>query len=170
MNSLKITIWKQALLFILFSGITALDAQTVTVGGSNWIANAAPVTEAGNNYSGTLEASTNQILLSTSVSGWFNAAAVSVQYQADPIWHDDLVISVKRTGNGTHTCLLCYLSGGDNYVIVPKVASTQFYIINTNLFPANHNNTPVQIQVSGISVTVPAAAYKARVIFTISSI
>lgn len=143
------------------------NCQSITVGGSNWTVSPGNIVEAGNNYSGTAITTDNHVLISASVPGLFNKGTVSVRYEANPTWHSNLILSVRRTGSGTHTCLLCTLTGGTAFQNI-TLSDTNFFDINSNLFTATFNNIPIQLQLTGISVTVPAASYNAKVVFTIT--
>lgn len=144
-------------------------AQTMTVGGTNWTVPISPITEAGANYSGSYQSAANQILVSATLPALLSGARVSVQYQADPTWHPSLSIAARRTGTGQTLCLLCSVTGGTTYLPVTTVA-TELFRIQTVLTLTTFNNIPVQLRLSGVSVTIPAATYRARVVFTIGGL
>lgn len=142
---------------------------TMTVGGTNWTVPFSPITEAGSNYSGTYQSAADQILISATLPALLSGARVSVQYQADPTWNGSLSIAARRTGNGQTLCVLCNVTGGTTYQPVTTVA-TELFRIQTLLTLTTFNNIPIQLRLSGVSVTVPAASYRARVVFTIGAI
>lgn len=146
-----------------------LKAQTLAVTGSNWTVSIPSITEAGTNYAGTYESATNQILLAASVPLLLGNAKVSVHYQANPTWNNGLILSAKRTGNGTTLCVLCTISGGTNYQTV-TLTDIELFRISAVLALASYSNIPIQLQLSGVSVTIPATAYQSSVVFTISSL
>ncbi|ANF53147.1 hypothetical protein A0O34_11110 [Chryseobacterium glaciei] len=141
----------------------------MTVGGSNWTVTIPSITEAGNNYAGTYESATNQILLATSVPLLLGSGKVSVHYEADPTWHTSLMLNIKRTGNGTTLCVGCSLTGGTAYQVL-TLTDVELFRINAVLSLASYSNIPIQLQLSGVSVTIPATTYNSRVVFTISSL
>ena len=171
-NTFFPTLGKSSLLSFLF--LAAFSAPcfaqaTVTIGGSNWTAPISAITEAGSNYPQNLESSANQVLVSASLPALLSGARVSVHYQPDPIWNGSLSIAARRTGNGQTLCLLCAVTGGTTYQPVTTVA-TEMFRIQTLLTLTTFNNIPVQLRLSGASVTIPAATYRARIVFTISGI
>lgn len=158
-----------AVLLALFitSCITPSFAQgTINVGGTNWTVPISPITEAGANYAASYESVANQILISATLPILLSNARISVQYQANPTWHGSLNIAARRTGSGQTLCVLCAVTGGTTYLPITTVATELFRIQNV-LALTTFNNIPVQLRLSGVSVTTPAASYGARVIFTI---
>jgi len=160
--------WFGGCLMAVLLSTGVLNAQSITVGGSNWTPSTAVITEAGSDHSGTLISTDGQISITSSIPGSFRHARISVHYEANPTWHNSLVIQVKRTGNGSHTCLLCSIEGGESFITVPPFTATEFYKIHSNLFTATFSDTPIQLQLTGISVTIPVATYNAKVVFTIA--
>ncbi|MEY8761092.1 hypothetical protein AB8P06_15765 [Chryseobacterium sp. MD-1] len=156
------------ILLIVFGGLFKAQ-RTLTVGGTNWTVTIPSITEAGSNYAGTYESATNQILLAASVPLLLGNAKVSVHYQANPTWHNSLVLSAKRTGDGTTACVLCTISGGTTYQTL-TLTDVELFRITATLALAAYSNIPIQLQLSGVSVTIPAATYQSSVVFTISSI
>lgn len=154
-------------LFIFFVGST--NAQSLTVGGTNWTVSVPSITEAGTDYLGAYESATNQILLTASVPLLLGGAKVTVRYIANPTWNSSLGLNIKRTGNGTTVCLLCNITGGTTYQAV-TLADVELFRIAAVLALAAYNNIPIQLELTGVSVTIPAAAYNARLIFTISGL
>ncbi|WP_238536298.1 hypothetical protein [Chryseobacterium populi] len=156
------------LILIIWSGVFKAQ-RTLTVGGSNWTVSIPSITEAGSNYAGTYESATNQILLAASVPLLLGNAKVSVHYQANPTWHNSLVLSAKRTGDGTTACVLCSISGGTAYQTL-TLTDAELFRITATLALAAYSNIPIQLQLSGVSVIIPSATYQSSVVFTISAI
>ncbi|GAB3420060.1 hypothetical protein [Niabella aquatica] len=148
---------------------SALPAQTLTVNGFDWTVSLPAITEAGSNYNGTYESAANQILLNTTIPLLLGNGKVSVHYEANPTWHNDLILSVKRTGSGSTICALCEISGGLSYLPL-TLADIELYRIKAVLALASFSNIPIQLRVSGVSVTIPAASYNSRVVFTVSAL
>lgn len=146
-----------------------IKSQTLSLTGTNWVVPITPLTEAGTNYTGTYESATNQVILAASVPLLLGNAKVSVHYESNPIWHNSLLLATKRTGNGTTLCVLCTITGGTAYLPLTQTA-VELFRIQAVLALASYSNIPIQIQLSGVSVAVPAANYNSRIVFTISGL
>ncbi|PWN69811.1 hypothetical protein C1631_007255 [Chryseobacterium phosphatilyticum] len=170
-------------ILIVISGF--VEAQTVTVSG-NWAPTIASITEAGNNYAGTYDNITpsNPITMSGSLPGSFlnllsSSGAKITMHHTPTVWNSSLALSAKRTG-GTTTinglCVACTatINGGTTYTSVPQATDVTFVTITfTGLLglgnSVNFSNINLQLQLTGVSVTVPAAAYSTRVVFTVAA-
>lgn len=157
-----------SIILLIISGCY-IKAQTLTLTGTNWTVPVPSITEAGNNYAGLYESSTNQVILSVTVPLLLGTAKVSVHYEANPTWHNALVLSAKRTNNGSTVCALCTITGGTTYQTVTQTA-TELFRIQAVVSLASYTGINMQLQLSGVSVTIPAAAYQSRVVFTISAV
>ncbi|MCX8533652.1 hypothetical protein [Chryseobacterium luquanense] len=147
-----------------------IKAQRIlTVGGNNWTVAVPSITEAGTNYTGTYESVTNQILLSASVPLLLSSGKVSVRYESNPTWNSNLILHARRTGDGTTVCVLCSITGGTAYQTVTTTDIELFRIVAV-LALASYSNIPIQLQLTGVSVTIPAATYNSRMVFTISAL
>nr|WP_314495216.1 hypothetical protein [uncultured Chryseobacterium sp.] len=155
--------------FILLIFTVQIKSQTITVTGANWTVPLPSITEAGSNYSGTYESSTNQIILAATVPLLLGNAKVTVHYEPNPNWNSALILSARRNGNGTTVCALCTITGGTTYLPFTQTA-VELFRIQAVLALASYSNIPVQIQLSGVSVTIPAANYNSRIVFTISAL
>lgn len=180
------------LLFVIVFLITINGfTQTITVSGSNWNINTNSTpsftqpTEAGNDYSGTYESPTNLITLSGFIPGnLLNlliggvASVVSVHYTPTN-WNSNLKLFVKRSGGSTSiagVCAICSssINGGTTYIEVPQSAPVQFFTINfSGVLGLGNNitfsNINVQLQIQGVSVTVPVDNYSTTIYFTIAA-
>lgn len=155
---------------VLFFSIIQANAQRkLTVVGSPWNVNPIPITDAGQNYAGTYESPSNQILLTAQVPLLLASGKVSVRYEPNPNWHNALKLSIRRTGNGTTLCVLCAINGGLTYQPITTI-DTELFNIQAVLALASYANIPIQLSLSGVSVTIPAANYQSKVIFTIGPI
>lgn len=145
--------------------------QTLTVGGTNWNPSITKITEAGLDYAngGVQESATNQILLNVSVPLLLGTGKVSVHYEPNGNWpNNNLQLAIKRTGNGTTLCVLCGISGGSDYL--PLTQSDQaLFTISAVLALASYSNIPIQIKISGLSVTIPADTYSSNIVFTVGA-
>lgn len=161
-----------------------LTGQTITVGGSNWTVSVPTITEAGTNYAGTYESVTNLITLSGNLPGSFlnlltsGAARVSVHH-TPTTWNSNLHLYAKRSGGSatiSGLCILCTatINGGTTYTEIPQAVDTAFFTINfTGVLglgnSVSYTGINTQLQISGVSVIVPATTYNTQVIFTIGA-
>lgn len=156
-----------AFLLLLCSQIKA--QRTLTVGGTSWSVTIPSITEAGSNYAGTYESATNQILLGASVPLVLGEGKISMHYEVNPTWNSNLILRARRTGNGTTGCLTCAISGGTTYILIPLTTDVELFRITAIVALASYTNIPVQLELSGVSVTIPATTYNSRIVFTISA-
>lgn len=171
--------------FILLGISCCMEAQVVNVSG-NWTASIPSITEAGTNYTGTYDntanTGANQIVLSGTLPGSFlnllssTGAKMTMHYVSNP-WNSAMTLSARRTG-GTATihgvCLLCTASinGGASYIPIPQASDVTFVTFTFSGVLGLGNSVTfadivLLLQVSGVSVTIPASTYGARVVFTI---
>ncbi|WP_228443277.1 hypothetical protein [Chryseobacterium nematophagum] len=127
------------------------------------------ITEAGTNYAGTYESATNQVILTASVPLLLGNGKVSVHYEPNPTWNASLILSAKRTNNGSTVCALCTITGGTTYQTVTQT-DIELFRIQAVLALASYTGINIQLQLSGVSVTIPATTYNSKVVFTISAI
>ncbi|KFE97644.1 hypothetical protein IX39_17850 [Chryseobacterium formosense] len=169
-ESFKNNFFFSIIVLMLSISLSQAKAQrTLTVGGNNWTVTLPSITEAGTNYAGTYESAANQILLTASVPLLLGSGKVSVHYEANPTWNSSLILNARRTGDGTTVCVLCSISGGTTYQPIGLTDVELFRIVAIATL-ASYSNIPIQLQLSGVSVTVPAATYNSRIVFTISEI
>lgn len=171
-----------SLLFLISGG---MNAQVVNVSG-NWLPTIPAITEAGSNYAGTYDNSgstgTNQILLSGTLSESFlkllssSGAKMTMRYVPNP-WNSTMTLSAKRIG-GTATvqglCLVCTatINGGTTYIPISQTSDVTFVTFTFGSVlgvgnTVNFTDINLILQLAGVSVTVPANAYSARIVFTI---
>ena len=142
------------------------QSQTMTITGNNWAPSIPSITEAGNNYAGTYESATNQIILAVSVPAVLGSGKVSVHYEANPMWHSSLILSGRRTNNGTTTCVLCSITGGTAYQTITQT-DLELFRIQAVLALGAYTGINIQLQLGGVSVAIPAATYSSRIVFTV---
>lgn len=176
---------KRYIYIILIVTSSFLKAQVVTASG-DWAASIPAITEAGSNYTGTYTNASppiSSITLSTTLSGDFlnllagKSAKMTMRYTSNA-WNSSLNLSARRTGPTAGSisglCVLCAatISGGDSFIPVLSTSDTTFFnlnfagvlgVSNTVTF----SNINLILQLSGVSVTIPAANYSARIIFTV---
>lgn len=169
--------------FVLIS--SCMEAQVVNVSG-NWNASIPVITEAGSNYAGTYDNSgstgTNQIILSGTLPGSFlnllssSGAKMTMRYTPNP-WNSSLTLAAKRTGGTTAihgVCLFCTssINGGATYIPISQTADVTFVTFSFSGVLGLANSVTFAdinliLQLAGVSVTVPANTYSARIVFTI---
>ncbi|MGE8556826.1 MAG: hypothetical protein ACN6OB_23125 [Chryseobacterium jejuense] len=176
---------KGLIYIILILSSSFINAQVVNVSG-NWTASIPAITEAGSNYTGTYDNSgstaPNLITLSGTLPGSFlnllssSGAKMTMRYTPNP-WNNSLTLSAKRTGGTTAIhglCVLCTASinGGANYIPISQTVDTTFVTFSfSGLLGVGNSVTFADInlivQLAGVSVTIPASTYSARIVFTI---
>jgi len=159
-----------------------LKGQTISIAGSNWNVGVPTIIEAGTNYTGTYD-NPNLLTLSGSLPGSFlnlltSAGAKISMHYVPTLWNSNLHLYAKRSG-GTTTinglCVLCTatINGGNtNYIEIPQATSATLSTITfTGVLglgnSVNYADIGVQLEIRGVSVTIPAAAYNTQVVFTI---
>lgn len=160
---------KNMLLLLLFISLPLKSQRTLTVGGSNWAPTIPSITEAGSNYSGIYESTSSQILLNASIPLLLASGKVTMRYEANPTWNSSLILQARRTGTGTTTCVARSISGGTSYITIPTT-DVDFFQIQAVVALASYSNIPVQLQLSGVSVTIPATSYNSRIVFTVTAL
>ncbi|WP_185148728.1 hypothetical protein [Chryseobacterium mulctrae] len=110
-NHNKRYLFKISFIFFLIFFSILKSQRTLTVAGGNWAVPIPSITEAGSNYAGTYESIDNQVLLTASVPALLGTGKVSVHYEPNPTWNSNLILNVKRTGDGTTVCVLCTITG-----------------------------------------------------------
>lgn len=159
-----------------------MKGQTLTVGGSNWTVSVPTITEAGTNYAGTYESATNLYTLSGTLPGSFlnllssGAARISVHH-TPTTWNSNLHLYTKRSGGTTNISGLCLgctatINGGTTYLEIPQTVATAFFTINFSGLLGLGNSVTFsgingQVQISGVSVIIPATTYATQIVFTI---
>lgn len=147
-------------------------AQTFTVTG-NWTVPISTITEAGTDYVHSIESASNKVLIDLNLGklvGLVYNGKVLVKY-VPAHWNANLNLYVKRAGSGT-SCLLCSVSGGTSYLVLTQTNQTFFSLqVTLSLLGilATFSNIPIQLKLSGVSVTIPADNYSGRVVFTVTS-
>ncbi len=170
MKFLQIHVKQYIMLTLLLIFPTLKSQRTLTVSGTNWTVNIPSITEAGTNYIGTYESAPDEILLNAMVPLLLASGKVSMHYEVNPIWNSSLILNARRTGNGTTSCLACTITGGTTYTNVPLNTDIELFRITAVVALASYSNIPIQLQLTGVSVTIPVATYSSRIVFTISAL
>ncbi|UWX60225.1 hypothetical protein N0B40_17725 [Chryseobacterium oranimense] len=161
-----------------------LEGQTINIAGTSWTASVPTITEAGTNYTGTYD-NPGLLTLSGNLPGSFltllTSAGARISMQHVPTsWNSALKLYAKRSGGTTKINGLCIgctatISGGNvNYVEIPQTGSATLSTITfTGVLGLGQNvdysAINVQLEIGGVSVTIPAAAYSTQIVFTIGA-
>lgn len=139
----------------LLGGITANGGWTETIDASDLAAGA------GSNLISTYTSGSGATLINVSATldllGW----TVSVQ-RSDVNWLPSFHLYAKRTGSGSG----CSVNNGTTYQEV--TTSGQSFFACPALLNNGVSNVPVQYQLTGVSVAVPAGTYSTTIIYTVT--
>ncbi len=161
-----------------------LEGQTINITGANWNASVPTITEAGSNYAGTYD-NPSLLTLSGHLPGSFlnllSSSGAKITMQISPTsWNSSLKLYAKRSG-GTATinglCVLCTASingGTTNFIEIPQAGAVTLSTITFSGLLGVSNSVDysaisVQLQLGGVSVTIPSASYSTQVVFTIAA-
>ena len=165
---------KIRLLTFLLSLNLIVKGQTISVSG-NWIPTVTAITTTGSDYSSSaLTSAANQTLIT---AGGLGSLLSIKNYQisvskTNTNWHNNLVLTARRTGTGTPSFLgLLSASGGTTAQTITNI-STAFFTINVSILSlglgnASISNIPIEYSLSGISVILPAKTYSTTITYTI---
>lgn len=144
------------IVYILLFGTNTM-AQKIKIKGAWQVSSSTASFVAGDDVSENLTSNADQ--LEISVSGNLNKTSWAVNVsKSDIVWNNNLEIWVKRTGNGSGSGQ-CF--GGTVY---QKVNNASFKFFDGQRV---QNSIPVQLEIRGITVTIPATAYSTNLIFTL---
>lgn len=132
---------------------------------------ASSINEAGLDYSLSPNSLSNQTLISvTSIPGSFGAGSYQVFVQkADVVWNANLKLNVLRTGAGTGSGFFGggSINGGLSEIELSNNAQL-FFSGNAGFFGSSRTNVPIQYQITGLTVLIPAQSYSTTVIYTVT--
>ena len=112
---------------------------------------------AGTNLATSCESAADQITLDITNAPSENGWRIDVR-RTDIHWHNNLTLSVRRTGDGTG---LGTILGGASYLPVSPSSSAFFSGLLDRLA------VPLQIKLSGLSVAIPSDTYSTTLTFTV---
>lgn len=142
----------------------AIDA----IGNWNYTVPTSDITEAGRNFGGTYASSANQVQLDIFQTAWllnfFNYNWRVDVRKSDTDWNSNLKLYARRTGNGTPWWATGTISGGTSYLELTNSNKTFFSGSRTTL------SIPVQFQITGVSVLLPAKTYSTTVVYTVTEL
>ncbi len=123
------------------------------------------ITEAGMDFQNDLELSANEIILSVTIlpqnldNVIYNSWQIDVR-RNDFDWNEALELFIRRTGDGKSD----YNSKPQNGDYYQKIE------LNNSFFFTGQGwiyNIPIQLKITGLSVTLPAKSYSSEIIFTL---
>lgn len=148
---------------VLVFSAYVIQAQKITVtGGWNVSINSSAVSDAGNNLTSTVLSPTNATIIDVDVvpkssyNRQYKPQRVLVQ-KADNVWNTDLVLWCKRTV----TTQNANISLGTSFQQITNNAVLFFNTVGEQF------NIPIQYQLTGISLLVPATNYNTSIIYTV---
>ncbi len=142
--------------------------QSISATGTTWNASATTITEAGSNYASTATSAANQSTITIAVGLALLTSWRVLVYKQDASWNSNLSLWIRKTGDGTGilTPVLGTISpnGTTSYV--------QLSGSNQEIFRgfSNRFDVPIQYEIRGISVLIPASNYSTSVVFTVIDI
>lgn len=150
-------------LFVLMS--SAAFAQSIVINsGAAWSipSLSSTITSAGKNYEHIETSGTSQTLLKVN-SGllW----SVSVQQSVSSNWNSALIVSVRRTGDGTGGAVMI---GTANYITL--TATNQAFFSGLLGLGFSRDNVPIQYKIEGLSVLLPVKTYTTTILYTITGL
>jgi hypothetical protein len=112
----------------------------------------------GSNLTATYTSATNQVTMAvtTTLVNW----RVDVR-RIDTIWHANLTLEIRRTGTGSGTGTV---SGGTTYLTI--TTTNQAFVTGSG----NRSGIPLQEQLGGVSVSIPAQTYTTTIQYTVVDI
>ena len=157
---------KLPLLLFLLLIIPSIYAQTLTISpGWSVTIPASTITEAGLNYTTTTTTSAASQSLIDITTGSQNINVFVYVQKTDVSWDSSLNLWVRRSGTG---------AGAGNSTITNGTTFQQVTNSPTSFFTVfmgkskTYSNVPLQYQISGLSVLIPAKTYTTTLLFTIT--
>ncbi|GLU56137.1 hypothetical protein [Dyadobacter frigoris] len=153
------------LILLIFAVNFVTKAQGITItSATSWtvspLSSANIITKAGKDYAGFETSPANQTLLK--LTGTV-LCSINIQQVTGANWDSNLKIYARRSGAGTG---LAILLGGGSYQLV-TTSSTQLFTAALGIL-LGKEDIPIQYQIQGLSVLLPAKSYSTTIMYTIS--
>lgn len=162
--------WAFLLGLLPFVFSPAAEAQVSISATGNW-SYSVPVSdilEAGKNFTGTYASASNQVLIDiakpTFLGNLLNYNWRVDVRKSDVSWNAGLKLYAKRTGNGTPYFFTGTISGGASYIELTNTNQVFFSGSRTTY------SIPIQFQITGVSLLLPAKAYSTLVVYTVTEL
>jgi hypothetical protein len=149
---------------IIFSlSVICIKAQSINAIGS-WPVSVPSntISEAGNDYNMNLTSMTNQTMLDINVPLTTTNWRVDVNKQ-DSFWNNSLTLWIRKTGDGIGVA-------GSSISPIGTIPFFQLANLGQPLFTGtkNYSSIPIQYEIRGLSVVIPASTYNTTVVYTIT--
>ncbi|WAC14698.1 hypothetical protein [Dyadobacter pollutisoli] len=160
---------KYTLLFLILivgaSGFCQTIAiSTSTPAGGTWSVTSlsSSLTSAGSNYTHVEESSASHTMLKVTALLLYS---VSAHQNVTSNWDSSLLLSIKRTGNGTGSGTI---ANGTDYIQL--TTSPQTFFTGSLGLGLSRDNIPVQYKITGLSVMLPVKTYTTTIQYTITGL
>jgi hypothetical protein len=155
---------KKILFFItLLLSAICVEAQSINAIGS-WSVSVPSntISEAGNDYNMNLTSMTNQTILDINVPLTTTNWRVDVNKQ-DSFWNNSLTLWIRKTGDGIGVT-------GSSISPIGTIPFFQLANMGQAFFSGvkNYVGIPIQYEIRGLSVMIPASTYNTTVVYTIT--
>lgn len=150
----------------------AFAQRSITSTTSNWTLSPSLLIEAGTDYPSEFLSAANEVRLNVTVPLLLASGNVTVHQQSTSTWHENLKLSIKRTGNGdvSGLCVLCSIAGDQSSFFTISTNPINLVQIYAVASIAIYTNIPFQLKLTGVSVTIPAKTYTTNLVYTIGPI
>ncbi len=152
-------------IFAFFLGMTYSQLGIQVNGDWNYSIATTDISEAGLDFTGTYASASNQILIDITYPNNANVKwEVHVEKQ-DIDWDSSLDLYVRRTGNGNGQ------GNGNGNGFVQLGTAYQLITSNSQFFfkgRKRRTDIPIQYELRGVSVLIPAKAYETTIIYTVT--
>ena len=166
--------YKLLLLLAFWLGAhTHLFAQLTLSTSGTWsqTLSAASITEAGNDFEAAYASAENQVLLGVT-NGNKNSNAEKNGYlwsiyvsKSDVLWDNTVQVYARRTDEGTprNSSRTTLVSGGTTYQQITETDQWFFWGYRGS------TGIPIQYQLQGVTVLMPAQIYRTTIVYTVTS-
>jgi hypothetical protein len=120
------------------------------------------ISEAGNDYNMNLTSMSNQTMLDINVPLTTTSWRVDANKQ-DSFWNNSLTLWIRKTGDGVGTA-------GSSISPIGTIPFFQLANMGQAFFSGvkNYVGIPIQYEIRGLSVLIPASTYNTTVVYTIT--
>lgn len=127
------------------------------------------ITEAGTDFQGTYTSAASQVTIDVLQDNFFLNLLLNYDWQVSVRmtqidWNANLTLSARRTGDGNPFFFNGPITGGTSYL--PLSTANQIFFNGSR----SRYDIPIQYQISGISVLLPAKTYTATVVYTVTEL
>lgn len=152
---------------LVFCAWQSGHAQLWVSASGNWntVLPVASVTEAGNDFYPTYTSALDQVLLSFDRTQGAAPFRYRIDIRKNDIdWHPSLQLYARRSGDGNAQQGNSTITGGNAFQLLTN--TNQLFFTGSR----GRTNVPVQFQLTGVSVLIPAKTHITTVIYTITEL